>query len=55
MGLALLVWVGGSLLKRVSNFFGNEPSLGRKSNSALASAASPLVQNLKISLHNLEM
>ena len=31
MGLALLVWVGGGLLKRVSYFFGNEPSLGRKS------------------------
>ena len=31
MGLALLVWVGGGLLKRVLYFFGNEPSLGRKS------------------------
>ena len=31
MGLALLVWVGGDLLKRVSYYFGNEPSLGRKS------------------------
>ena len=30
MGLALLVWVGGGLLKRVLYFFGNEPSLGRK-------------------------
>ena len=29
MGLALLVWVGGVLLKRVLYFFGNEPSLGR--------------------------
>ena len=27
-GLALLVWVGGGLLKRVLYFFGNEPSLG---------------------------
>ena len=31
MGLALLVWAGGGLLKRVLQFFGNEPSLGRKS------------------------
>ena len=31
MVLALLVWVGGGLLKRVLYFFGNEPSLGRKS------------------------
>ena len=31
MGLALLVWVGGGLLKRVLYFFGNELSLGRKS------------------------
>ena len=31
MGLALLVWVGGGLLKLVLYFFGNEPSLGRKS------------------------
>ena len=31
MGLTLLVWVGGGLLKRVLYFFGNEPSLGRKS------------------------
>ena len=31
MGLALLVWVGGGLLKRVVYFFGNEPSLGQKS------------------------
>ena len=31
MCLALLVWVGGGLLKRVLYFFGNEPSLGRKS------------------------
>ena len=31
MGLALLVWVGGDLLKRVLYFFGIEPSLGRKS------------------------
>ena len=31
MGLALLVWVGGGLLKRVLYFFGNEPSLGQKS------------------------
>ena len=30
-GLALLVWVGGSLLKRVLYFFSNEPSLCRKS------------------------
>ena len=29
MGLALLVWVGGGLL--ILYFFGNEPSLGRKS------------------------
>ena len=28
MGLALLVWVGGGLLKRVLYVFGNEPSLG---------------------------
>ena len=27
MGLALLVWVGGGLLKRVLCFFGNKPSL----------------------------
>ena len=33
MGLALLVWVGGGLLKRVLYFFGKEPSLGRKSPS----------------------
>ena len=26
MSLALLVWVGGGLLKRVVYFFGNEPS-----------------------------
>ena len=31
MGFALFVWVGGGLLKWVINFFGNEPSLGRKS------------------------
>ena len=31
MGWALLVWVGGGLLKRVLYFFGDEPSLGRKS------------------------
>ena len=31
MGLAVLVWVGGGLLKRVLWFFGNEPSLGKKS------------------------
>ena len=31
MCLALLVWVGGGLLKRILYFFGNEPSLGRKS------------------------
>ena len=31
MSLALLVWVGGGLLKRVLYFFGNEPRLGRKS------------------------
>ena len=32
MGLALLVWVGGGLLKRVClYFFGNERSLGQKS------------------------
>ena len=31
VGLALLIWVGGGLLKRVLYFIGNEPSLGRKS------------------------
>ena len=31
MGLALLVWVAGGLLKRVFYFFDNEPSLGQKS------------------------
>ena len=31
MGLPLLVWVGGGLLKPVLYFFGNEPSLIRKS------------------------
>ena len=31
MCLELLVWVGGGLLKRFLDFFGNEPSLGRKS------------------------
>ena len=31
MGLALLIWVGGGLLKRVYTFFVNEPSLGQKS------------------------
>ena len=31
MGLALLVWVGGGLLKQVLYFFGNERSLGRTS------------------------
>ena len=31
MGLALLVWVGGCLLKWVLYLFGNEPSLGQKS------------------------
>ena len=30
-GLALLVWVGGGLLKPVLYFFSNEPSLGRNS------------------------
>ena len=30
MGLTLLVWVGGGLLKRFLYFFANEPSLGRK-------------------------
>ena len=38
MGLALLAWVGGGLLKRVLYFFDNEPRLGRKiSDSALNS------------------
>ena len=31
MSLALLVWVGGGLLKLVLYFFGNETSLGLKS------------------------
>ena len=31
MGLALLVWEGGDPLKRILYFFGDEPSLGRKS------------------------
>ena len=31
MSLALLVWVGGDLLKQVLFSFGNEPSLGQKS------------------------
>ena len=31
MSLALLVWVGGGLLKLVLHFFGNQPSLSRKS------------------------
>ena len=31
MSLALLVWVGGGLLKRFLDFFGNEHSLGQKS------------------------
>ena len=31
MGLALLVWEGGGLLKRVWHFFGDELSLGQKS------------------------
>ena len=31
VGMALLVRVGGGLLKRVLYFFGNEPSLGQKS------------------------
>ena len=31
MGSAIMVWVGGGLLKRVLYFFGKEPSLGRKS------------------------
>ena len=31
VGLTLLVWVGGGLLKRALYFFGNELSLGRKS------------------------
>ena len=31
MGLALFVWVGGDLLKRVVYFVGNKPSLGKKS------------------------
>ena len=30
MGLALLVWVGGGLLKWVLYFLGNELSLGKK-------------------------
>ena len=30
-GLALLVWVGGGLLKQVLCYFGNDPSLGQKS------------------------
>ena len=30
MGLALLVWVGGGLLRPVLYCFSNEPSLGRK-------------------------
>ena len=29
MGLALFVWVGGDLLKRVVYFVGDEPSLGK--------------------------
>ena len=29
MGLTLLVWVGGGLLKWVLYFVGNEPSLGQ--------------------------
>ena len=31
MGLALLVWEGSGMLKPVLYFFGDEPSLGRKS------------------------
>ena len=31
MGLELLVWVGGGLLKRVLYFSDSEPSLGQKS------------------------
>ena len=31
MCLALLVWVGGGLLKWILYYFGNEPSLGQKS------------------------
>ena len=31
MGLALLVFAGGGLLKQVLYFFGNVPSLGQKS------------------------
>ena len=31
MSSAILVWVGGGLLKQVLYFFGNEPSLGQRS------------------------
>ena len=31
MSLALLVWIGGGLLKQVLKIFGNEPSLVQKS------------------------
>ena len=44
MSLALLVWVGGGLLKRVLFFFGNDPSLGRKS-PMLHLPPKPLVPN----------
>ena len=42
MGLALLVWVGGGLLKRVLCFFSNQPSLGPKS---------PILHLLQPNLH----
>ena len=54
MGLALLVWVGGGLLKRVLYFLINELSLGRKSpilhllqsNLQLFSSGRHLCQNI---------
>ena len=49
-GLALFVWVGGGLLKRVLYFFGNEPSLGQKiSDPAPASLQLFVVYTLGIS------
>ena len=47
MGLTLLVWVGGGLIKRVVYFFGNEPSLGRKSSIKILTKNQG-VDNLKL-------
>ena len=50
MGLALLVRIGGGLLKRALYFFGNELSLGRNSPILLLAWENPIGPHLPICL-----